>query len=415
MVSLFIFKSNSRGMRYGIGTYIRELTRALLEYTDLSIFLVSYMNREVKEFFLETVSPGYSKIMIPAPRHSSVQNSLFEKRYAITVVNLLSDLIPDNGEVVFQMNYIGDLPIIEKLKEIYTHPVISVVHFAQWQQIFVANKQKLKGLNIEDPSNDIESTLSREKKMYELSDHVVSVTRYMKDFFVGEYGIDADKITVVPNGLDVAGICEITKEEKSKIKSELGFGRDEKIIVFSGRVDHCKGISFLVEAFTEARKYRDNLRLVIIGQGDIQDCMEKTGSSYGKITYTGFIPSDKVMDFYKIADAGVVPSIYDHCPYTVLEMMAYKIPLILSKINGLNEMLDDNQCLFIDPVVGEDGRITFDIKEIAESILSITGDEERAKVLTRDYPELMWTRFASKRMATELDAVLKNLYTTVNT
>ena len=378
-------------------------------------FPVNYKNSEVNEFSVETISSRYSKITIPAPRYSSVQNNLFEKRYASVVVNLLTGVIPRNGEVFFQMNYVDDLPIIEKLKETYTHPVISVVHFAQWQQIFLANKQKLKGLNLDDPTNNIEFTLSREKEMYKLSDYIISVTRYMKDFLTDEYGINPDKIAVVPNGLDYSRYNVVSQEERKNLKERLGFGPDEKIIIFSGRVDQCKGIFFLIDAFMEECKYQDNLRLVIIGQGDIQDCMKRTDSSFGKIAYTGFIPLDKVMDFYKIADVGVVPSIYDHCPYTVLEMMAHNIPLILSRIDGLNELLDDSQCIFIDPLVSEDGEMAFDIKVIAEAILLIINDEKRAKAITNLYPEFIRTRFSSQRVANEMHAVLKSICVTVET
>ena len=311
------------------------------------------------------------------------------------------------------MNYIDDLPIIKKLKERYSYPVISVVHFAQWQQIFLANKQKLIGLNIDDPSNNIEFTLAREKEMYLVSDYIVSVTRYMKDFLVVEYGINPEKIAIVPNGLDFSRFQSITHEEKLKLKHKLGFGPHEKVIIFSGRVDPCKGIFFLIDAFMEACKYQDNLRLVIIGQGDIQDCLKRTSSSLGKITYTGFIPLDKVMEFYKIADIGVVPSMYDHCPYTVLEMIAHKIPLILSRIDGLNELLDDSQCLFIDPVISTEGEMSFDIKRIAEAILLIVNDEERTKSIACDYPELIQTRFASQRLAKEMHSVLKSICVTV--
>ena len=400
-------------MQYGIGTYIRELTESLLKYTDINLFLVSYKNSEAKEFSVETISSRYSKIIIPAPRYSSVQNNLFEKRYASVVVNLLSGVIPGNSEVFFQMNYIDDLPIIEKLKETYSHPIISVVHFAQWQQIFLANKQKLKGLNIDDPTNNIEFTLSREKEMYKLSDYIISVTRYMKAFLVDEYALNPNKIAVVPNGLDFSSFQTLTQKERMNLKYRLGFRHDEKIIVFSGRIDPCKGIFFLIDAFIEACKYQENLRLVIIGQGDMQDCMKRTDSSFGKITYTGFIPLDKVMDFYKIADVGVVPSIYDHCPYTVLEMIAHNIPLILSRIDGLNELLDDNQCIFIDPIVSEDGEMTFDIKVIAESILLIINDEKRAKAITNMYPEFIRTKFSSQRVANEMHAVLKSICETV--
>ena len=155
--------------------------------------------------------------------------------------------------------------------------------------------------------------------------------------------------------------------------------------------------------------YSDDIRLVIIGQGDIQECLRRSGSFYGKITFTGFLPSEKVTAFYQIADVGVVPSVYDHCPYTVLEMMAYKIPLILSKINGLNEMLNEEQCVFINPIISEDGEVSFDIKELAEAILLLVNDEKKAKYITKDYPELIRTRFSVERMAREMYSILKSV------
>jgi glycosyltransferase len=396
-------------MQYGIGTYIRELTEALLAYTDVKLYVVTYHSRESNEFTTETISSRYFKINIPSPRQSSDHNSLSDKRYASVVVSLLSDVISKNEKIVFQMNYVDDLPLIKKLKEKYTHPVISVVHFAQWQQLFNGNRQKLNGLNIDIPTNNIEFTLSREKEMYQFSDHIISVTRYMKDFLTEEYDIIPDKIDIVPNGLDISKFKTVSQKEKLKLKHNLGFGPHERIVLFSGRIDKCKGIFFLIGGFIEACKHNDDLRLVIIGQGDIQDCLKRSDLVYGKITYTGFLTSDQLMAFYQIADVGAVPSIYDHCPYTVLEMMAYKIPLILSRINGLNEMLNEEQCVFVDPHVDEDGEMSFDKKDIAKSILLLVNDEEKAKHITRDYPELIRTKFSGKRMAEEMYFILKSV------
>ena len=39
-------------MQYGIGTYIRELTEALLIHTDINLYVVTYKNNEYKEIFL---------------------------------------------------------------------------------------------------------------------------------------------------------------------------------------------------------------------------------------------------------------------------------------------------------------------------------------------------------------------------
>jgi glycosyltransferase involved in cell wall biosynthesis len=409
MISLFIFKSNARGMQYGIGTYIRELTNALLAYTNIKLYVVTYNCSEFKEFSIETISARFFKINIPSPKVTTSQNNKFYERYGSVAVKLLSEIIPKYGEVVFQMNYIDDLPIIKKLKEAYTHPIVSMVHFAQWQQIFNGNRQKLNGLNIDNPSDNIEFTLCREKEMYQLSDHIISVTSYMKDFLIEEYGIVPDKIDIVPNGIDCSSFKTNSPEEKIALKLKLGFGRDEKIIVFSGRIDPCKGILFLIDAFIVACRQNSELRLVVIGQGVINDCLKISDSFYGKITYTGFLATDQLMALYQVADMGIVPSIYDHCPYTVLEMMARKIPLIVSKINGLNEILDDNQCLFVNPVWSEEGDISFNLKELSDAILKMAGDSNlRNNFAINSYDSLI-RRFNARRMSDQMNNLFHNL------
>jgi glycosyltransferase involved in cell wall biosynthesis len=409
MITLFIFKSNARGMQYGMGTYITELTEALLKHTDIKLFIVSYHNLEFKEFSVETISSRFLNIYIPSPKQSFTSNSQFEKRYASVVVNLLSGFIPKDGEIVFQMNYIDDLSIIIKLKETCTHPIISVVHFAQWQQLFNGNRKKLSGLNIDQPSNNIEFTLSKEKEFYQVSDHIVSVTRYMKDFLINDYGINPEKIAVIPNGLDHSKFKAISKEERINLRKRLGFGKDDIIILFSGRIDPCKGIFYLLEAFGEACKVDDNLRLILLGQGNIQDCQKRLQSSFGKVTYTGFIPKEFVTSFYQVTDIGIVPSIYDHCPYTVLEMMANKIPLIVSRINGLDEILDDTQCLFVNPILSEAGDISFNINELSEAILTIAEDNTLKKNLANNSCKILSKKFVAFRMAEEMNNLFHTL------
>lgn len=401
-INLFIFRSNARGMQYGIGTYINELTKALLNFPEICIFLVSYKSIDTKEFSTQKISERFSEVSIPVPLFPVTQNNSFDKKYAASVVRLISGIIPKNGQVVFQFNYIDDLSVILKIKEYFSFPVISMVHFAQWQQLFEGNRKKLSGLNIDKPSDNTEFTLSQEREMYRQSDHVVSVTGYMKDFLVNEYAIQPDKITVIHNGLhEEKDIC-ISDEERAETRRNLGFGENDVIILFSGRIDPCKGVIFLMEAFERACKEIENLRLVLIGQGNIPDCQKKIQSSFGKITYTGFLPKETVTSFYKVADIGIAPSVYDHCPYTILEMMANRIPLIASRINGLDELLTDEECQFVNPATSAEGDIIFNINELSEAILRLAVDEKLRMKLAFNSYERFKKEFLSVRMANSM-------------
>ncbi|MGI6323048.1 MAG: glycosyltransferase [Bacteroidales bacterium] len=401
-ISLFIFRSSARGMQYGIGTYIHELTNALLIHSEINIFLISYNSSDMPEFTIKTASSGFIEAIIPRPLFHFAHNSRSEKRYADSVVKLLSNLVPKTGQVIFQFNYIDDLPIIKLIKESYDYPCISIVHFAQWQQIFEGNKAKLTNLNLDNPKNNIEFTLSQEREMYRQSDHIISVTRYMKDFLVNEYGISSEKITVIKNGLTQINNNQVSEKETTEIRRRFGFGEHEIILLFSGRIDACKGINYLMEAFEQACIKNNSLRLVMLGQGSIQDCQKRIQSCFGKVTYTGFLPRETVTEFYKIADIGIVPSVYDHCPYSVLEMMANRIPLIMSRINGLDELLSDDECLFINPIISDEGDIAFNVEEMSELILSLASNKDlRARLAENSYGTFK-RRFTSASMGEEM-------------
>ena len=396
-------------MQYGIGTYLDELTHALSGFSDIEIFIISYQSSDTKEFSVKEKSERTYEIKIPGPYFYNNQSKSNDKKYAASVVRFLSGIIIKKEHVVFQFNYIDDLPIILGLKDQYNFPVLSVVHFAQFQQIFEGKILKIAGLNLDKPADNIEFTISREREMYRQSDHIVSVTRYMKDFLVNEYGISPEKITVIKNGLNQINYDQVSKEEKAEIKRRYGFGEHEIILLFSGRIDTCKGINYLMEAFEQACRKNNSLRLVMLGQGSIQDCQKRIQSCFGKVTYTGFLPGETVTEFYKIADIGISPSVYDHCPYSVLEMMANRIPLIMTRINGLDELLSDEECIFINPVISSEGDITFSIEEITDSILSLAADKERRTRLAAKSYRSYEIRFNAAGMAEAMHKLFYSL------
>ncbi|MBN1183726.1 MAG: glycosyltransferase [Bacteroidales bacterium] len=414
-ISLFIFMSNARGMQYGIGTYIHELTQALLRFPEINIFLIKYYSIDIKEFSIKTISERFIEINIPASILPINQNNRCDKKYAASITKLITDIIPKKGHKIFQFNIIDDFHIIQKIKKFLDFPIISIVHLALWQRLFEGNWLHFTKLNIDNPTNSKEYILSQEREMYRQSDHIVSVTRYMKEFLINEYSIRQDKISVIKNGLNHNKYDFISKAEKIQIKRKYGFEENEIIILFSGRIDPCKGIFFLMEAFEEACKKNKNLRLVLMGQGSIQDCQKKIQSFFGKVTYTGFLPKETVTSFYKIADIGISPSVYDHCPYTVLEMMANHIPLILSRTNGLDELLSDDKCLFINPIISSEGDISFNCEELSDAILTLAADKDLRTRLAENSYRSFDENYTASRMAKEMYNIFHTIINRKNT
>ncbi|NJO92977.1 MAG: glycosyltransferase [Chloroflexia bacterium] len=163
-----------------------------------------------------------------------------------------------------------------------------------------------------------------------------------------------------------------------------------------------------MDAFAEACKYMNNLRLVLIGQGNIQELSLNNRPFNDKITFKGFLMPAEIKEFYQITDIGVIPSLYDHCPYTVLEMISYQIPLILSKINGLNEILEENQCVFVSYLNTEEGEVYLDIKELCNAILCLARDNEMAKNIASNAFKEKLFNFSAYNMVSKMN----NVYST---
>jgi glycosyltransferase len=401
MTDLFIFNSNQRASNYGIGTYVKQLTNSLLEYSNVNVYIVNYFSKN-KEFSKVLVKPRYTIIDIPQPLILLNLNEIQNEKYLHIISGLLTEIVKGQNNVVFQANDYIALTIVKHLKGKFNYPLVSVVHSAQWQMIFNGNKKKFINTLNDRKSNEVVSKyLSKEKELYEMSDRIVSVTSYMKDFLVHFYNIDNDKISIAPNGFEEN--INPPPKNKGSLKRENGFLPEEKIIVFSGRLDKSKGYSFLLEAFAEVVKQYNNIRLLIIGDGEINTCFNYCKNIWGKVTFTGYVQKEQLFKFYQIADMGIIPSIYDHCPYSVLEMISFRIPLIMSNIEGLNEILTDNQCLFVNPEILQNGEISFNIKDIAEAILFIIQNKTTAiKMANRAY-EVIDSKFSAQKMAKSME------------
>jgi len=231
------------------------------------------------------------------------------------------------------------------------------------------------------------------------------------------FNISEKKIEVIPNGIDKSVFHMINKDEKESVKQSFGFARDEIIILYSGRLDKGKGIYSLINAFNLVCKQCNNIRLVLAGEDSganrISQYLGHCTNIWGKVTFTGFVEYEIINKLYQIADIGIIPSLYDHCPYVALEMIGYNVPLIISNTEGLNEILTKDQCILITPIVDNDGNITLEENDIADAILSFTRNESSiTNYIISDYQDLMKTKFSSKRMGKEMYSLLLNLQTT---
>lgn len=153
-----------------------------------------------------------------------------------------------------------------------------------------------------------------------------------------------DHATELPIGIDV----ELFKPAPISIRGDLGWTDEHKVVGYVGRLTHLKGVDLLVEAFREVSLTLGNLRLLIVGQGE----MEKTIRSIlakelanGIVHVERDVSHENLPQWYRAMDFFVMPSRYENFSNAILEAIGCGVPVLASDVGG-NALLVDDAFLF---------------------------------------------------------------------
>jgi glycosyltransferase involved in cell wall biosynthesis len=118
-----------------------------------------------------------------------------------------------------------------------------------------------------------------------------------------------------------------------------------------------------------------------------------------------------MQDLYQIADIGIIPSLYDHCPYVALEMISNNIPLIISDTEGLNEILTKDQCLYITPSIDDEGFVYLGKNVMKGALNKLLSSMDHPQEERLDYyPKVIESRFSAELMGSKMYSILLDLF-----
>jgi glycosyltransferase involved in cell wall biosynthesis len=148
------------------------------------------------------------------------------------------------------------------------------------------------------------------------------------------------RVLVTPNGVDTARFRP-DGDERNELRRAEGVGADEVIALFvGGDWDH-KGLSVAIAAL--ARFKGPSPRLWVVGRGDkerFRAYARRCGVAE-RLSFFG-VRSD-IERFYQAADVLVLPSRYEAFPLVTLEAAACGIPVIATAVNGVDELVGDQE------------------------------------------------------------------------
>ena len=135
---------------------------------------------------------------------------------------------------------------------------------------------------------------------------------------------------VLPNYIDYDSF--INCNDKTSIRKELGMNNDDIVLCHIGRFINAKNHEFLIKIANEMIKKNNNVKLILVGDGDLKKHIESKVKSLGiekNVYFTG-IRKD-IANILNNVDLFILPSIYEGLGLVLLEAQASKVPCLVSE------------------------------------------------------------------------------------
>jgi glycosyltransferase involved in cell wall biosynthesis len=171
------------------------------------------------------------------------------------------------------------------------------------------------------------------RRAFKRARRLVTWNQIAKDSLVGEYGVEADKVVVIPPGIDL-------QKWRSNRSSEPG--RPVRLLFVGGDFRR-KGGETLLKAFRTSLAGDCELDIVT------RENVDASGLA-GVRVHHGLGPnSPELMDLYARADIFTFPTLADMLPLAIMEAMASGLPVITTAVGALNELVEDGAAGFVVP------------------------------------------------------------------
>lgn len=164
------------------------------------------------------------------------------------------------------------------------------------------------------------------KLLFKKAHLIVEVSNESARDLVENFGARKDKIKVIYNPLNIKEIEILAKEPLSDDHRAIF---ENPVIINMGRLNLQKGQKHLIEAFAEIKDKIKNVKLVILGKGELEDNLKDLSEKMGLKDDIYFLGWQKnPFKFLARSNLFVLSSLWEGLPYVLLEAMACGLPIV---------------------------------------------------------------------------------------
>lgn len=177
------------------------------------------------------------------------------------------------------------------------------------------------------------------------ADEIWTISRYSREKACAENKLNSDKFKVLPCAVDGDVFTPAAKSLGLLEKYNL---KDSRVLMTVARLwsgDIYKGVDVTIQALPYISQKIENVKYLVIGRGDDRSRLEKLAEELGvrdKVVFAGFVASDELVEYYRLADVYVMPS-QEGFGIVYLEAMACGVPVVAGDADGSADPLLDGK------------------------------------------------------------------------
>ena len=188
----------------------------------------------------------------------------------------------------------------------------------------------------------VKETLANRILNIRWTDYQIVVCDVVRRELAAQRTFDAQRMCSIHNGVDAEAFRPNT-EERQSAREEFGYGASDFVLGIAARLVPAKGHEYLFQAAAALRDTIPNLKVLVLGQGELQEDLEKLVAELSlesQVLFAGF--REDMSRCTQAFDIGVQPSVdCDTSSFSLKEQMAAEKAVIASDYGGLTEIVRD--------------------------------------------------------------------------
>lgn len=205
------------------------------------------------------------------------------------------------------------------------------------------------------------------------ANHVITVNRIHEAIVSARCPV-AGKVSVILN---------VPKEELIRRATPPRTEARGFVLVYHGTIAERYGVQTAVEALAKIGDQRQDIRLIVLGEGDYLDELKRLTFDLGvadRVDFMGWLSFEKMVEILCTADVGLVPLIRDGytdlmLPNKLFEYIGLDIPVVASRTNAIHEYYGEGCLAYYEPD---------DASDCARAILELYDDPSKRRRIAEE-------------------------------